>query len=76
MRFCRAGKPDVVAVTAVARELAGFIWAIARAVAAGTTEASADAMETAADSGAFISSRNAMQGEIRAWDADHRANTC
>ena len=29
--LCRAGKPDVVAVTAVARELAGFIWAIARA---------------------------------------------
>jgi transposase len=61
--LCRAGKPDVVAVTAVARELAGFIWAIARAVAAGTTEAAADAMATAADSGAVISSRNAMQGK-------------
>jgi hypothetical protein len=32
--LCRAGKLDVVAITAVARELAGFIWAIARAVAA------------------------------------------
>jgi transposase len=29
----RAGKLDVVAITAVARELVGFIWAIARAVA-------------------------------------------
>ena len=28
----RAGKKEVVAVTAVARELAGFIWAIARAI--------------------------------------------
>jgi transposase len=27
----RAGKRDVVAVTAVARELAGFVWAVARA---------------------------------------------
>lgn len=32
--LCRAGKLDVVAITAVARELAGFVWAIARAVAA------------------------------------------
>jgi transposase len=30
--LCRAGKLDVVAITAVARELAAFIWAIARAV--------------------------------------------
>jgi transposase len=36
--LCRAGKRDVVAVTAVARELAGFIWAIAQAVAAGATQ--------------------------------------
>ena len=28
----RAGKREVVAVTAVARELAAFIWAISRAV--------------------------------------------
>jgi len=33
--LCRAGKLDVVAITAVARELAAFIWAIARAVAPG-----------------------------------------
>jgi transposase len=33
----RAGKRDVVAITAVARELAAFIWAIGRAVEAGTT---------------------------------------
>ena len=32
----RAGKPDVVAVTAVARELAAFIWAIGRALVIGT----------------------------------------
>jgi transposase len=32
--LCRAGKLDVVAITAVARELAAFVWAIARAVAA------------------------------------------
>jgi transposase len=30
--LCRAGKLDVVAITTVARELAAFIWAIARAV--------------------------------------------
>lgn len=35
--LCRAGKLDVVAITAVARELAGFIWAIAHAVAADHT---------------------------------------
>jgi transposase len=34
--LCRAGKLDVVAITAVARELAAFVWAIARAVAPGT----------------------------------------
>jgi transposase len=33
--LCRAGKLDVVAITAVARELAAFIWAIARAVVPG-----------------------------------------
>ena len=32
----RAGKPDNVAITAVARELAGFIWAVGQAVALGT----------------------------------------
>jgi transposase len=37
--LCRAGKLDVVAITAVARELAAFIWAIARAVARGTVAA-------------------------------------
>jgi len=68
--LCRAGKPDVVAITAVARELAGFIWAIARAVAAnaaatdaGATAAAADSgAASGADSGAAISSRNATQG--------------
>lgn len=30
--LCRAGKPDNVAITAVARELAAFIWAIGRVV--------------------------------------------
>ena len=35
--LCRAGKLDVVAITAVARELAAFIWAIARAVVPGMT---------------------------------------
>jgi transposase len=34
--LCRAGKLEVVAITAVARELAAFVWAIARAVAPGT----------------------------------------
>ena len=33
----RAGKLDVVAVTAVARELAAFIWAVGLAVGSGTT---------------------------------------
>ncbi|GJE53429.1 IS110 family transposase ISSfr2 [Methylobacterium tardum] len=28
--LCRAGKPPTVVVTAIARELAGFVWAIAR----------------------------------------------
>jgi transposase len=37
--LCRAGKLDVVAITAVARELAAFIWAIARAVAAEAAKA-------------------------------------
>jgi transposase len=37
--LCRAGKLDVVAITAVARELAAFVWAIARAVAAATAPA-------------------------------------
>ena len=36
--LCRAGKLDVVAITAVARELAAFVWAIARAVAAGAAK--------------------------------------
>jgi hypothetical protein len=30
----RAGKPDTIAITAVARELAGFIWAVGRALGA------------------------------------------
>jgi len=34
--LCRAGKLEVVAITAVARELAAFVWAVARAVAPGT----------------------------------------
>jgi hypothetical protein len=70
--LCRAGKPDVVAITAVARELAGFIWAIARAVADGATAAVADAKATDVDKGSggtraasnqsIISSRNGIQG--------------
>jgi transposase len=32
-RLMAAGKPKVVATTAIAREMAGFIWAIARTVA-------------------------------------------
>jgi transposase len=70
--LCRAGKPDVVAITAVARELSGFIWAIARVVANGAA-ADADANATDADNGSggtrsvrrqsAISSRNGIQGE-------------
>jgi len=37
----RAGKLDVVAITAVARELAGFVWAVARAASAPDAAASA-----------------------------------
>jgi transposase len=37
--LCRAGKQDVVAITAVARELAAFVWAVARATGAGATPA-------------------------------------
>ncbi|HUB50353.1 MAG TPA: IS110 family transposase [Acetobacteraceae bacterium] len=37
--LCRAGKLDVVAIAAVARELAAFVWAIARAVAPRPTTA-------------------------------------
>jgi transposase len=37
--LCRAGKLDVVAITAVARELAAFVWAIARAVMAAAVRA-------------------------------------
>jgi predicted nucleic acid-binding protein len=33
----RAGKLDVVAITAVARELAAFIWAVGMAVGSGRT---------------------------------------
>ncbi len=72
--LCRAGKPDVVAITAVARELSGFIWAIARAVAGGATAAAADAKATDADNGSgatrpasnrsAISSRNGIQGRL------------
>jgi hypothetical protein len=71
--LCRAGKPDVVAVTAVARELVGFIWAIARAVAANAAAAAADAKATDADNGSggtrsvsnrsAISSRDGIQGK-------------
>jgi hypothetical protein len=70
--LCRAGKPDVVAITAVARELAGFIWAIARAVASDTAATATDAKAKDADKGsggtrsasnhAVISSRNGIQG--------------
>lgn len=35
--LCRAGKRDTVAITAVARELAGFVWAVGRAVAGGAS---------------------------------------
>ena len=35
----RAGKLDVVAITAVARELAAFVWAVGQAVGAGATTA-------------------------------------
>jgi transposase len=34
----RAGKPDNVAITALARELAAFIWAVGRAVASAATQ--------------------------------------
>ena len=77
--LCRAGKPDVVAITAVARELSGFIWAIARAVTEGATAVTADAAAgggakaTDADNGSgatppagtrpAISSRNGIQGK-------------
>ena len=70
--LCRAGKPDVVAITAVAREMSGFIWAIARALAANAAAAAADAKPTDADNGSggtcpattpsVISSRNGIQG--------------
>jgi transposase len=70
--LCRAGKPDVVAITAVAREMSGFIWAIARALAANAAAAAADAKPTDADKGSggtrpastpsVISSRNGIQG--------------
>nr|WP_206078530.1 hypothetical protein [Poseidonocella sp. HB161398] len=33
-RLAAAGKPEVVVTTAIAREMAGFIWAIARTEAA------------------------------------------
>jgi len=71
--LCRAGKPDVVAITAVARELSGFIWAIARALADGAKVATAEAKPTDADNGSggtrpaakrsAISSRNEIPGE-------------
>lgn len=71
--LCRAGKPDVVAITAVARELAGFIWAIACAVAGDTAATAAVAKAKDADNGSGgtrsagnrsnISSRNGIQGE-------------
>jgi hypothetical protein len=32
-RLAAAGKPKVVVTTAIAREMAGFIWAIARSTA-------------------------------------------
>ena len=35
----RRGKPKTVAITAVAREFAGFIWAVARAANAARAEA-------------------------------------
>jgi transposase len=37
--LCRAGKKEVVAITAVARELAAFVWAIAQATAGETKTA-------------------------------------
>ena len=71
--LCRAGKLDVVAMTAVARELSGFIWAIAHAVADNAALAAADAKPTEADKGSggtrpasapsAISSRNGIHGE-------------
>jgi len=77
--LCRAGKPDVVAITAVARELSGFIWAIARALApnaavvAADAVAAADAAPTDADNRSggtrsashrsAISSRNGIPGK-------------
>jgi transposase len=71
--LCRAGKPDVVAITAVARELVGFIWAIARAVAANAGAAAADAKATdtdnrsggtrSASNRSAISSRDGIQGK-------------
>ena len=70
--LCRAGKPDVVAITAVALELAGFIWAIACALATNAAAADAAAKAKDADNGSggtrsageqsAISSRNGIQG--------------
>ena len=44
-RLAAAGKPKVVVTTAIAREMVGFIWAIARS-AAGTQELSDRGKET------------------------------
>jgi len=58
--LCRAGKPDVVAITAVARELAGFIWAIARALDAGTAVADAKATVAACAGGSTARDCNSL----------------
>jgi len=84
--LCRAGKPDVVAITAVARELSGFIWAIAHAVADGAAVAAADAKPTEADNSSAgtrpasqrsaISSRNGIHGKpAHGTQATGRART-
>jgi transposase len=70
--LCRAGKPDVVAITAVARELSGFIWAIARALDANATAANADAKAADADNGSG-GARSASHQSASHRSASHRS---